>query len=232
MRNHVFQVRKAPNYNTLERYYNVVGLSSKESEAYHPSTPKEFYRDIYIDVLDTITNAIKDRFDQPSFKSYMIMESFLLKAIAGNNVKREMEFVGEKYGDGDVNIEFLDSELEILKTIFSDTKPTCFKDIHKEINSLSEAKKKMIPNLFNIIELLIVNPSTSCTAERSFSTARRIKSWLRAIMINQRFNNLAILNTYKRFTDKLDLCKIGNTFVSKYDGRFYQFGYFVEKDFL
>ena len=102
MRNHVFQVRKAPNYNTLERYYNVVGLSSKESEAYHPSTPKEFYRDIYIDVLDTITNAIKDRFDQPSFKSYMIMKSFLLKAIVGNDVKREMEFVGEKYGDGDM----------------------------------------------------------------------------------------------------------------------------------
>ena len=29
------------------------------------------------------------------------MESFLLKAIAGNDVKREMEFVGEKYGDGE-----------------------------------------------------------------------------------------------------------------------------------
>ena len=66
----------------------------------------------------------------------MTIESFLLKAIAGNDVKREMEFLGEKYGDGDVNIEFLDSELEILRTIVSDTKPTCFKDIHNEINSL------------------------------------------------------------------------------------------------
>ena len=31
--------RKAPNYNILERYYNVVGLSSIESGACHPSFP-------------------------------------------------------------------------------------------------------------------------------------------------------------------------------------------------
>ena len=55
--------KKAPNYSTSEHYYNVVGSSSKEVGAYRPLTPKEHYNNIYIDVLDTITNVIKDRFN-------------------------------------------------------------------------------------------------------------------------------------------------------------------------
>ena len=37
---------------------------------------------------------------------------------------------------------------------------------------------------------------------------------------------------YKELTDKLDLCEIGNQFVSKYDKRFHQFGKFVKEDFM
>ena len=44
-------------------------------------------------------------------------------------------------------------------------------------------------------------------------------------MTNQRFNSLAILNTYKTFTDKLNLCIIGNDFKSKN-------GQFTEADLL
>ena len=79
----------------------------------------------------------------------------------------------------------------------------------------------MIPNYLTICQLIIVNPATSCTAERYFSTARRLKTWLRAAMTSKRFNSLAIPNTYKSLTDELDLCKIANDFVSKHDERFH-----------
>ena len=140
--------------------------------------------------------------------------------------------MNEQYGDGYVDVELLESEGEVWKTIFSDLKPVCFKDILDQLKSLSEAKKKMIPNFINICKLIIVNPATSCTPEISFSTARRIKTWSRSIMINKRFNYLAILNTYKALTDDIDLLKVGNEFVSKYDERFHQFGRFVQGGFL
>ena len=141
--------------------------------------------------------------------------------------------MSEKYGDGDVSVELLESEGEVWKTIFSDLKPAlCFKDILEQLKSLSEAKKKMIPNFINICKLIIVNPATSCTPERSLSTAKRIKTWSRSTMTNKRFNFLAILNTYKALTDDIDLLKVGNEFVIKYDERFHQFGRFVQKDFL
>lgn len=223
--------RKMPNYKTLEQYFNVDGLS-KGSASHHPSDTKEYFRGIYFEVLDTITSVIKDRFDQPSFEAYATIESLLLKSIEGCCITNEIEFLTDKYGDGDVDVDSLEIELEVFKTIFSQAKPLCFKDIHENLKMISEGEKKLIPNVLNVCELLIVNPATSCTAERSFSTARRLKSWLRATMTNRRFNSLAILNTHKTLTDKLDFVQIGNEFVSKHSERFQQFGKFVEGDFL
>ena len=202
--------RKAPNYKTLEQFYIVDGLSPT-AEVYHPSNPKE-HRIIYFEVLDAVINVIKERFDQPSFKAYLKFESFLLKVITWSSVEKGKEFLNEKYGDGDVDVELLESEGEVWKTIFSDLKPVCFKDILEQLKSLSEAKKKMIPNFINICKLIIVNPATCCTPERS------------STMTNKRFNSLAILNTYKALTDDIDLLKVGNEFVSKYDDSFNSLG--------
>ena len=174
--------RKAPNYKTLEQFYTIDDLSPT-AEAYHPSNPKEHYRIIiYFEVLDAVINVIKERFDQPSFQAYL---KFLLKVITGSCVEKEKGYLNEKYGDGDVDVELLESEGEVWKTIFSDLKPVRFKDILGQLKSLSEAKKKMIPNFINICKLIIVNPATSYTPERSFSTARRIKTWSRSTMTNK-----------------------------------------------
>ena len=53
-----------------------------------------------------------------------------------------------------------------------------------------------------------MNPATSCSPERYFSIARRLKSWLLPTMTGQRFNGLALLNVLKECTDQLDLMEI------------------------
>jgi len=119
--------RRTPNYRTLEQYFDIQGLASK-SVAYHPSDAREHYRLIYFEVLDSIISVIKERFNQPSFQAYMKMESFLLKAIDG--------FLHEKYR-GDIEVDYLETEKEVWKTIFRDSNPTCFRDIYKTIKALS-----------------------------------------------------------------------------------------------
>ena len=89
----------------------------------------------------------------------------------------------------------------------------------------------LIPNVMIIIYILMVNPATSATPERSFSLARRIKTWQRATMSQRRFNSLAILNCHKDETDKIDLVSVGNDFVSKHNERYRTFGKFVKDDF-
>ena len=71
--------------------------------------------------------------------------------------------------------------------------------------------------------MVLVSSASDAMGERTFSTARRIKTWLRSTMRQVRFNNLArfnnfaILNIYKEKTDLIDLITIGNEFASGND---------------
>ena len=56
---------------------------------------------------------------------------------------------------------------------------TCFDDILAKIKQLSEAEKCMITEIITLCKLLLVNPATSAAGERSFSSSRRLKTWLR-----------------------------------------------------
>jgi len=55
-------------------------------------------------------------------------------------------------------------------------------------------------------------PASNAASERSFSTIRKIKNYLRNSMGQVRFNNLMILYIYKAELDALDLTCIAREF--------------------
>ncbi len=65
-----------------------------------------------------------------------------------------------------------------------------------------------------VARLIIVLPATNAASERSFSTMKRIKTYLRSTIKQDRLNHLMILNIYKELTKKLDLVKVANEFIS------------------
>lgn len=93
-------------------------------------------------------------------------------------------------------------------------------------------KNNLLPNVIHPINLILVNLATACTPERSFSTARRLKTWLRATMQSKRFNALALLNVPEEMTDKLDLLEVENNFIDRRDHRHYFFKKFIPSDFI
>jgi uncharacterized membrane protein YjjP (DUF1212 family) len=80
-----------------------------------------------------------------------------------------------------------------------------FAEVLDAVKNLDHNTQQMISEVITICKLLLVNPATS---ERSFSTARRIKTWLRANMSQRRFSHLAILNTHKIRSDNLRLVDV------------------------
>ena len=72
--------------------------------------------------------------------------------------------------------------------------------------------KSMLSELDKYLKIFFSFPITSATAERLFSSLRRIKTFLRSTMSDCRLNNLFLLYVHK--TDDLDLKKIANEFVS------------------
>ena len=53
------------------------------------------------------------------------------------------------------------------------------------------------PELLKVLKILFTMPVTSCEAERSFSTLKRLKTYLRSTMGEDRLNSLAVLNIHR-----------------------------------
>ena len=69
----------------------------------------------------------------------------------------------------------------------------------------NQAFADIAPNFICALKTYIVLTSSKCIAEQSFSTLRRLKTYLRSSQTQQRLNHLAILNTHRDDANALDL---------------------------
>ena len=77
-----------------------------------------------------------------------------------------------------------------------------------------------------LMKLLLVCPVTSCENERSFSTLRRVKTWLRNTMGQERLNSVCMCNVHKHLLNELDVMTHAKNFVSHSTTRLNLFGSF------
>ena len=159
------------------------------------------------------------------------MEQLLLNIIHDKNLEDELAYLFNVYKD-DIDRMQVRTEVYSMSTMFQGSNYTHFSDKLEYLESLHPTKRALIPNLLTIVHLILINPATSCTPERSFSVAQRIKTWLHSTMTNKRFNNLSILSIHKELTDSINLVDIGNEFALKYDGLRMDSGKFFPSDLL
>lgn len=72
------------------------------------------------------------------------------------------------------------------------------------------------PNIRTLIQLICTFPVTTSTAERSFSALRRIKSYLRCTMSEERLNGLASLHINREISEKLNPEEVLEMFAKKH----------------
>lgn len=147
------------------------------AEPTYPVTTPDYYRRTctYFESIDLMVNAIDLRFDQPGFTAYAKMESFLVKALNSQDNSTELQFLERFYVD-DKNIGMLTAQLEIFKVLTKEGDFICFDDIVVKIKEFPAPERQMINEVITICKLILVNPATSASGERSFSTARRLKT--------------------------------------------------------
>ena len=143
------------------------------------------------------------------------MESIWLKSIKSEDATEEIRYLRERY-DGQIDFDaFVAIEIDITKTLHESLNPISLNDILDYCKSLTSSTVTLIPNTVIFSKLLLVNPATSATSERSFSLARRVNTWLRSTTSAERFTSLAILHNHKTITDSLNLRAVANEFVEK-----------------
>ena len=95
------------------------------------------------------------------------------------------------------------------------------------MKGLSKGLKLLIGKIVKLLKLVIVMPATS---DRSFSAMRRLYTYLRTNMSQNRLNNMIVLHVHKEKTDALKLVNVANKFVFGSEHRLKQFGKFTDID--
>ena len=137
------------------------------------------------------------------------METVLLTAASGKEFDAEFEEVMKLYGC-DFDLTNLKSQLEILKSHFSNSsEAVCLSSIKEFLVNLGESRS-LLSEVVKLIGLILVMPATNATSECSFSTLKRVKTFLRSSMKQTRLNHLMLLHVHKEMTDALDLIFCAN----------------------
>ena len=88
-----------------------------------------------------------------------------------------------------------------------------------EIQSSSPLTLGVFSEVVKLIKVFMIIPITTATAERSFSSLRSLKSYLRSTMTQCRLNNILLLHCHKEMTDAIDLTAIAQDFIAANERR-------------
>ena len=68
----------------------------------------------------------------------------------------------------------------------------------------------LISEVIVLAKLILVSPATNAESEMMFSALRRLKTYLRSTMSDERLNYLMVLHVQKGKTDSIDHIKTAN----------------------
>lgn len=145
---------------------------------------KNFWlRNAHYRILDSVTNHLKIRFFEKSQRLAISVNKFLEMDPIGS-----LFFIEHYKKLFNIDTESLKAEMLVIKNC-PDNK------IGDKLSNLkSIVTKNTFPHTFRLLQVALILPIGSTTCERSFSTMRRIKTWLRSRMSQDRFSKLSILN--------------------------------------
>lgn len=168
--------------------FKVPRITSKQTNRsnYNVATAAEYYKvAIFIPYLDSLISSLHIRFSDENeqiFQAFNIFPSQIHK-FTWPKIRKILESVNQIF-----HIENLIEEGEIWFSMVKE----------KEL-SITETfeKAKFLPNIRKLLSMLYALPVSTATIERSFSTLRRVKTWLRSNMNECRLSGLSMLSVHR-----------------------------------
>ena len=132
----------------------------------------------------------------------------------------------------DLIMELLQTQLKLMPQLISQRREITGITIKKvtnictlcDIMNANPAAKSMCSEIHSLLKLYMTVTVTTATAERTFSTMRRIKTYLRSTMTQERLNHAFMLIAHKSRVGNLDLTYIAKLFISVNERRRLYFG--------
>lgn len=168
----------------------------------HPSQScEDFYRvSAYIPLIDMVIEDLKTRFSKEVFESFnlsRLLPKFNL-TLGEKDIAELIECLVRRFGrilpgNKELQKSKLKAEVALWQQQWKMQKTTRTQ-VLSALETLSNCDKDIYPTIHILLRVLCTLPATNASAERSFSSLRRIKTWLRTTMLQKRLNGLALLN--------------------------------------
>ena len=192
------RVRKAP-----KRY-------ESQSSPHKFTTPEEYYRKLYFEVIDTTLAFLRGRFNSETLDFLTKVENFIFGK--GDHVDEIISFYNkDNFEKGRLTLH-RDMLLDISKTHFKFAPKNITELISFVRDNLDLKLNDMIPQMLKLLKIFLTVPVSNCTCERCFSALRRLKTYLRATLVAQRLNNLSVLYIHNI---EIDIEKLLDKFILK-----------------
>ena len=83
--------------------------------------------------------------------------------------------------------------------------------------TLDFANPELYPGIYVAVKMLLTYPVSTCVAERSFSSMKRLKTSLRSAMSDARLTSLSVIHVHKH--KEIDINEVISEFAGKKDRR-------------
>lgn len=155
------------------------------------SSDEEYYRrTVYIQFLDHVIGEMKRRFEQHNAVALKI--GILIPEVCVLQSSAALQPLLDVYGIF-VQKDQVNTEYEIWQQMWksSQNRP-------KSVTAaLEKCDKQLFPNIHTLLRIIATIPITNASGERSFSTLKRLKTYLRSTMSEERLCSLALINVHK-----------------------------------
>ena len=142
----------------------------------------------------------------------------LIKLVSDEKIKEDLTI----YKDI-IDSQKLFREFDLFYTIKSSLNLDNFEKLYSYLKlkqDFRESFKTGFPNILVLLKIYLTSPIASVTSERGFSCLKRIKTYLRSTMLQERLSSLAILNFESEFIKLINIEDVIDEFASNKNRKF------------
>ena len=170
-------------------------------QVYRSNPPSEtateyWKRSLIIPYLDSLTKSLSVRFSEentPAFALSYLHPLYMLN-LSSSDLETKVASFMEFYGLTDIS-----AELHLWYNLWKG-KNLADEDLKElDVFAVLEEANVFFPTTRRALLILSTFPSTTATVERSFSNLRKVKTWLRSTMGEERLSGLCLMSVHRDY---------------------------------
>ena len=165
-----------------------------------------------IPLLDHFLSEFQERFNVNSKRAAQILNLILSVICSKGDIDmQQLDEVAEFYNDDLPSSAGVSAEVHLWQVKWHGKDPASVPN--SAIKALQQADASFFPNIHCLLHIFCTMSVTSCECERTISGLRRLKTFLRTTMKEERMNGLLLLHIHRNM--RLDIEEIITEFARR-----------------